>query len=65
MQTDLIAVPPFWSVGQTLDFMQEADDLPERFYEIFVVDPSYHLLGSVALDRLLRSKRPVSIEDRP
>jgi magnesium transporter len=63
MQTDLIAVPPFWSVGQTLDFMQEADDLPERFYEIFVVDPSYHLLGSVALDRLLRSKRPVSIED--
>ncbi len=63
MQTDLIAVPPFWSVGQTLDHMQEADDLPERFYEIFVVDPSYHLLGSVALDRLLRSKRPVSIED--
>ena len=63
MQTDLIAVPPFWSVGQTLDYMQEADDLPERFYEIFVVDPSYHLLGSVALDRLLRSKRPVSIED--
>jgi magnesium transporter len=43
--------------------MQEADDLPERFYEIFVVDPSYHLLGSVALDRLLRTKRPVSIED--
>jgi magnesium transporter len=42
--------------------MQEADDLPERFYEIFVVDPSYHLLGSVTLDRLLRSKRPVTIE---
>jgi magnesium transporter len=62
MQTDLIAVPPFWSVGQTLDYMQEADDLPERFYEIFVVDPAYHLLGSVALDRLLRSKRLVPIE---
>jgi len=62
MQTDLIAVPPFWSVGQTIDYMRDADDLPERFYEIFVVDPSYHLLGSVALDRLLRSKRPVSIE---
>jgi len=62
MQTDLIAVPPFWSVGQTIDYMRDADDLPERFYEIFIVDPSYHLLGSVALDRLLRSKRPVSIE---
>ena len=62
MQTDLIAVPPFWSVEQTIDFMRLADDLPDRFYEIFVVDPAYHLLGSVALNRLLRSKRPVTIE---
>jgi magnesium transporter len=62
MQTDLIAVPPFWSVGQTIDYMREAEDLPERFYEIFVVNPAFHLLGSVALDRLLRSKRPTPIE---
>lgn len=62
MQTDLIAVPPFWSVAQAIDSLRESDDLPERFYEIFVVDPSYHLLGSVALDRLLRSKLDVSIE---
>ncbi len=62
MQTDLIAVPPFWSVGQTIDYMRDAEDLPDRFYEIFVVDPAYHLIGSVALDRLLRAKRPTSIE---
>ena len=62
MQTDLIAVPPFWSVGQTIDFMREADDLPDRFYEVFVVDPAYHLIGSVALNRLLRSKRRSTIE---
>ncbi|HZP10202.1 magnesium transporter, partial [Methyloceanibacter sp.] len=62
MQTDLIAVPPFWSVGQTIDYMRDAEDLPDRFYEIFVVDPGYHLIGSVALDRLLRAKRPTSIE---
>jgi magnesium transporter len=42
--------------------MREAEDLPDRFYEIFVVDPAYHLLGSVALNRLLRSKRPTSID---
>jgi magnesium transporter len=62
MQTDLISVPPFWSVGQAIDYMRLADDLPDRFYEIFVVDPAYHLIGSVALNRLLRSKRPVTIE---
>jgi magnesium transporter len=62
MQTDLIAVPPFWSVGQTIDYMREAEDLPDRFYEIFVVDPAYHLIGSVALNRLLRAKRPTTIQ---
>jgi magnesium transporter len=62
MQTDLIAVPPFWSVEQTIEFMRTAEDLPDKFYEIFVVDPGYHLLGSVALGQLLRSKGPDLIE---
>jgi magnesium transporter len=62
MQTDLIAVPPFWSVGQTIDHMRTTADLPDRFFEVFVVDPSYHLIGSVALYRLLRTQRPVTIE---
>ena len=61
MQTEFIAVAPFWTVGQTIDYMREAEDLPDTFYEIFVVDPGYHLLGSVPLDALLRTKRPVEI----
>lgn len=62
MQSDLIAVPPFWTIGQTIDYMREADDLPDEFYQIFVIDPAYRLLGAVALDRLLRTKRGVTIE---
>ena len=63
MQSDLIAVPPFWTVGQTIDFMRETEDLPDTFYEIFVIDPGGLLLGAVPLDRLLRSKRPVTIAE--
>ncbi len=63
MQTEFIAVAPFWSIGQTIDHMREDDDLPSSFSEIFVVDPDFHLVGSVALNRLLRAKRPVIIED--
>jgi magnesium transporter len=63
MQTDVIAVPPFWSVGQTIDHMRDTLDLPDRFYELYVVDPRRRLLGSVALDRLLRSKRQARIQD--
>ena len=58
MQTEFIAVPPFWTVGQTIDFMRETADLPDTFYEIFVIDPAGHLLGAVPLDRLLRSQAP-------
>ncbi len=70
MQTEFIAVPPDWNVGQAIDYMRETADLPERFYELFVVDAAGKLLGMVALDRLLRAKRPVPIadlmeEDRP
>ena len=62
MQTEFIAVPPFWTVGQTIDFMREDKDLPDRFHEIFVVDPSFRLNGYISLDRLLRTQRSVSVE---
>lgn len=61
MQTEVVAIPQFWTVGQTIDFMRDSEDLPERFYEIFVVDPGYHFLGTVQLDRLLTAKRPVKL----
>jgi magnesium transporter len=63
MQTDFIAVPPFWTVGQTIDYCRETEDLPDDFYEIYVVDPAFRLTGAVPLDRLLRSKRPVKIAE--
>lgn len=63
MQTDFIAVPPFWTVGQTIDYMRDAEDLPNEFYEIFVIDPTFRLVGTVALDKILRTQRPVKIEE--
>jgi magnesium transporter len=63
MTTKFIAVPPFWTVGQTIDFMREDSRLPDEFTELYVVDPGFHFLGTVPLDRLLRSKRPTRIAD--
>jgi magnesium transporter len=62
MQAHFVAVAPFWTVGQVIDYMREADDLPESFSEIFVVDPSFRVLGSVELSRVLRAKRTVLVE---
>lgn len=61
MSDAFIAVPPFWTVGHVIDHLREADDGPEEFSAIFVVDPAYRLMGHVRLDRLLRTKRPVAV----
>jgi len=61
MQTEFIAVPPTWTVGQTIDHLRETPDEPDRFWELYCVDSADRLQGTVALDRLLRTKRPVPI----
>ncbi|MGB3831399.1 MAG: magnesium transporter [Mesorhizobium sp.] len=63
MQTEFVAVPPFWTVGQTIDYMREDNNLPDRFSQIFVIDPTFKLLGAIDLDQILRSKRAVKVED--
>jgi len=63
MQTEFIAVAPAWTVGQTIDYMRETEDLPERFFEIYVVDGEGKFLGAVPLDRLMRTKRPVAMSE--
>lgn len=63
MQTEFIAVPPAWNVGQAIDYMRETSELPDRFFELYVTDESGRFRGAIPLDRLLRSKRPVPISD--
>ncbi len=63
MQSDFVAVAPYWTVGQVIEHARETDDLPDSFSEIFVVDPTFRVLGSVELSRLLRTKRDVPISE--
>lgn len=70
MQTEFIAVPLHWNVGQAIDYMRETAELPERFYEVYVVGEGGNFLGAVPLDRLLRTKRLMPVaqlmqDDRP
>src|ERR1700742_4159786 len=63
MQTEFIAVPPDWTVGQAIDYMRDTPDLPDRFYEIYAVDAAQHWQGAVSLDALLRARRPVPLSE--
>jgi magnesium transporter len=62
MQREVVAAPQFWTVGQAIDhFRREVDDLPELFFDVYVVDPSYKPVGAVPVSLLLRSKRDVPL----
>lgn len=63
MQREMVVVPAHWTVGQTIDFLRTVRDLPDDFYDIFVVDPAHHPVGELALSHLLRAKRPVRVSD--
>jgi magnesium transporter len=62
MQRDLVAVPTHWNVGQTIDFLRGTDDLPDDFYEIFVLDAKHKPVGTIPLSRLLRTRRPAELK---
>ncbi|WP_041318232.1 magnesium transporter [Hyphomicrobium nitrativorans] len=63
MQSDFVAVAPYWTVQQVIEHARETDDLPDTFSEIFVVDPAFRVLGSVDLSRVIRSKREVLVSE--
>jgi magnesium transporter len=64
MQTEFVAAPEDWTVGNAIDHARERGaELPEIFYDIYVVDPAHRLLGIVALAMLLRAARDVRLSD--
>ncbi len=63
MQRQLVAAPEFWTVGQTIDYLRADADLPDEFYDIYIVDPKFCPVGSIPLSKILRSKRNVHLND--
>ncbi|HEY6916092.1 MAG TPA: magnesium transporter [Allosphingosinicella sp.] len=63
MQRDLIAVPEHWTVGQTIDYLRSDEELTTDFWEIFVVDPQHHPVGTVQLSWVLRTPRHIAMAD--
>lgn len=63
MQREFVAVPQFWTVGKTIDFLRAAaDELPDDFFDLFVIDPGYHIVGKTPLHRLVRARRSEKVE---
>ncbi len=64
MQREVMAAPQFWNVGDTIDHIRkQGEELPELFFDIYVVDPLNKPVGGVAISRLLRAPRPTPLTE--
>ena len=64
MQRTMVAVPQFWTVGKTLDYLRVAkDSLPDNFYDIIIVDAMHHVVGEVPAGKILKAQRTARMSD--
>ncbi|HEX6860203.1 MAG TPA: magnesium transporter [Caulobacteraceae bacterium] len=64
MQREVLAAPQFWTVGQTIDHVRAStEELPELFFDVYVVDPAYTPVGAVPVSTLLRAKRETPLHE--
>jgi len=61
MQRDVVAVPDYWTIGRVLQYLRSEAELPDRFYEIVVVDGDQRPVGTVPLDRMLRTHADLAV----
>src|SRR6476619_209198 len=63
MQRELCAVPEHWTVGQVIDYLRSTQELPDDFWEVFVVNPNHHPVGTCKLSTILRTPRDRAVSD--
>lgn len=63
MQREVVAVPDYWTVGEAVDYLRAHPELPDEFYDIFLIDPRYRVVAQVPLSRVLRSRRQVPLRE--
>ena len=64
MQREVMAAPQFWNVGDTIDHVRaQGEDLPELFFDIYVVDPLNRPVGGIPISWLLRAPRAMALTE--
>jgi magnesium transporter len=64
MQREFVAAPELWDVGRTIDDMRATgEDLPDLFFEVYVVDAAMRPVGAIPVSKLMRAPRSARLRD--
>ena len=62
MQRQFVAIDQSWNVGQAIDYLRNnKGNLPEDFYDIYLINQNKVAKGIVPLGRLMGSKREIEL----
>jgi magnesium transporter len=61
MQREVVVAPEDWTVGEAIDYLRNADHLPDQFYHVILVDPRMKPQGYATLGRVLSARRDVRL----
>lgn len=62
MQREVVVAPEYWTVGEAIDYLRRADNLPDQFYHVILTDPRMKPVGYVTLGRILSARRDVALK---
>ncbi|MDC3153210.1 magnesium transporter [Pelagibacteraceae bacterium] len=62
MQRQFVAIDQSWNVGQAIDYLRNnKGNLPEDFYDIYLINQNKEVKGIAPLGRLMGSKREIEL----
>ncbi|MFT3997560.1 MAG: magnesium transporter [Asticcacaulis sp.] len=62
MQREVVAAPDFWNVGDAIDHMRaHGADLPELFFDVYVISPTHKPIGALPVSLLMRTPREIRL----
>lgn len=63
MQREAVIAPEHWTVGEAIDFLRNAEYLPDQFYHVILIDPRMKPVSYVTLGRMLSSRRDTALRE--
>lgn len=64
MKSEIITAPKSWTVQKLIDFiLDDSNNLPEKITSVFITNRKNELIGSISMQRLVRSNKSSIIKD--
>ncbi len=63
MQRETVMAPAHWTVGDAIDYMRDAEELPEQFYHVILVDPRLRPVANVTLGKIMGATRTTALKN--